>query len=1055
MLLEANEPVDDLVVALDGGWMVFLQAKARLDFGSSMSQVVDQWKRMVERRDFREGPYRLVAACEAASAGVLALGHALERRRAGETAGAMTSAEKRALKRLEILLNDLDVGQREELLNAAVIWKLALADRDGLSARLGQALLEPSVVGPGHGLAAWRLLRDHAHRLAADRRGANLTTLHSLLSAHPLAITSSEAGLASARLEHQRGALAAYRGRIQRAGEQLDLRSLGVRVPPIPIESVDGGVRVVGVDQEHRPGWQPGLNGGISWAVRRRTRALLLGLPGSGKSTTLAAMAAAYARQESWPVPYIVPLTRVSALLSGRHFRDALLDAALEREPAAEQQTLRGIAEDTLRIGNALLLLDGLDEVRGPRGNMIAGLAELLADLHPAVEVVVATRESAFADAMQLGLPELRMVSPTRPLHMAASIVDAAAHTQLGASTEWSSAIAHARVRERLARDAGLGETPLMIVLLALLAVGSDADEPPDNRAEMLRKIAHDVVERWETGVRLRHRLPRLGSLSGTDAVRAAQLSFMIVGDCIYAHGAPLADEVRSAVASMLQEQFGLSAIPADVVAAEAIDLWDEAGIFVHRGRPRVVMSRVRLFAELAAAMSAIESCQPGGWLASKLPEDDTRQVVLLSAGLDRRFADALCYATGTAWDDASRLTLAAEAIRDGIPASSTAVGDLVKAILLEPTDESRRRQELHFRRDPFGWTKLRWHREEARRAQGALLVELPVQPSIHADALTWLDRTMPGREDKFLLVCLRAIAIETWHREDDIVEEDVRELLDLVSTRGSESPQGTLFQRAILAVARCTLQPGDEQRAKLLADAARAFRPSPLSEELRAMVTAAGFPGHSRRIAYGLGIEYSQRERSEAYVDATRRILEMIVGLARPTRLARSDQRRLTQIICLIQASGFESAPEREAIAAVAEAREQLKVLLRVTAERGGLDLGVVAAQAAELLAELDSVAPGDEGPILMLGDGNAELPLGPWEAVTAPEEVAVRLADAVVSPFYWVAESAKRLLDEITEPSAALARDRLIAVLPGVNGRVQERLLATLNRLFYAEAL
>src|SRR5581483_8178896 len=110
---------------------------------------------------------------------------------------------------------------------SAVIWLADLEEGDGLSARLGQALLEPAVVVRDQGATAWVALRDGARNLARKRYGATLDDLMEQLSSSGATLTADGEGYASAQRQDRAQKIEAYRERVTRRGETLDLRGLG------------------------------------------------------------------------------------------------------------------------------------------------------------------------------------------------------------------------------------------------------------------------------------------------------------------------------------------------------------------------------------------------------------------------------------------------------------------------------------------------------------------------------------------------------------------------------------------------------------------------------------------------------------------------------------------------------------------------------------------------------------------------------------------------------------------------------------------------------------
>ena len=518
MWLEADAAVDDVVVKLTGGGSAYVQAKTQLDFGraaeSSMKAVAAQWVKLASETPLNPDHDRLVAAAARGSGPVRALRHALRRRRRA-IAGAFSGDEKHALERLTGLLGDLDETAQNTVLDCAVVWLADLKESDGLASRLGQALLEPSVVARDEGARAWATLRETARDLARRRYGATLTDLMGALSAAGFTLAAASEGYASAQRQDRRQKVEAYRDRVRRRGEALDLRGLGTALPPVKLDEVDAGIRVAPASAP-RPADPDDVSGALDllWALRRRGRALLVGLPGSGKSVALRAAAAGYAVRPSWPMPLVVSLDRLARLRKAMNFDDALLEAALQDEPDDERSQLRVAAIEALRDGAAAIFLDALDETRSQRYAIVASLGDKLTEVDPAVELLLTTRDVAYADAHTLGLPDLRVRPPEHPMDTAEAIMRAVA-----VERELDTAGRRSWVKDRvswvkaqLSSDPGLRETPLMVVLLTMLTTEHELADLPVGRGPVLARVLDDVVTRWETGFRLRGERPRLGS---------------------------------------------------------------------------------------------------------------------------------------------------------------------------------------------------------------------------------------------------------------------------------------------------------------------------------------------------------------------------------------------------------------------------------------------------------------------------------------------------------------------------------------------------------------
>lgn len=109
----------------------------------------------------------------------------------------------------------------------------------------------------------------------------------------------------------------------------------------------------------------------IEEALGKQPRVVVLGDPGSGKSTLLKYLALRLAAEEGAPLPILVPLNAYARLLSKE---DLNLQAYLPRYFAGQAQGVSNLAplfESAIQNGQAVILLDGLDEVQDGRSHLV------------------------------------------------------------------------------------------------------------------------------------------------------------------------------------------------------------------------------------------------------------------------------------------------------------------------------------------------------------------------------------------------------------------------------------------------------------------------------------------------------------------------------------------------------------------------------------------------------------------------------------------------------------------------------------------------------------
>src|SRR5262249_43906532 len=146
-------------------------------------------------------------------------------------------------------------------------------------------------------------------------------------------------------------------------------------------------------------------------------------------------------------------------------------------------------------------------------------------------EIVLSTRDSAYADAATLGFRALRVSAPKDVPALVRSLLTSVATC---AGVEESSRVEWIRLREDwvngiIARDASLGETPLMPLLLVLLAMDSTEGMPPSGRVQIMGNVVENVVRRWEVRQKRTDDV-RVDGLEGEAAIAALLQCFAVVG---------------------------------------------------------------------------------------------------------------------------------------------------------------------------------------------------------------------------------------------------------------------------------------------------------------------------------------------------------------------------------------------------------------------------------------------------------------------------------------------------------------------------------------------
>lgn len=108
--------------------------------------------------------------------------------------------------------------------------------------------------------------------------------------------------------------------------------------------------------------------------IKDQQALVILGDPGSGKSTSMKRLALGLAQRENAPLPILLPLNAYSKELD-KHpcsFEDYLSDYFDCKRTQLEKSKLQRLFTEALKQDRAVILMDGLDEVGSNRGEVVA-----------------------------------------------------------------------------------------------------------------------------------------------------------------------------------------------------------------------------------------------------------------------------------------------------------------------------------------------------------------------------------------------------------------------------------------------------------------------------------------------------------------------------------------------------------------------------------------------------------------------------------------------------------------------------------------------------------
>jgi hypothetical protein len=422
-----NWKVDDVGVELSqGGGRAIVQAKRSLTRGAAFADVVAQWQHAVRDEDLDPTRDRLGAATSTMAPWLRHLSSALRRRRQEGPPG-FPKPELAALTKFEGMLGELSAEQRDRLLGCAVLLEIRVEEEAEADAMLGTMLLDTAVVPLAQGPAAWSSLLNRAGRSARRGELLRVGSWAQALREVGCQLVADPSGVPVARAEARRLAVERDRERSIREGEWISLRGLGAAVPRLPVEAIDAGVSVGSAED-------PAHGGDLAWVQRPWGRVVVVGPPGAGKSVALHRLEADWCEAETGPLPLRIALKELAD--EPGPLGDALIRCGLREVPEEDRELLAEEIRERLASGRLALLLDGLDEAGEKVGEVMDALEGFLAEANPDLEIVITTRDVSAAQAQTLGLTELRMLAPARPLDAVEGVLAALAPRQCTSEEE-------------------------------------------------------------------------------------------------------------------------------------------------------------------------------------------------------------------------------------------------------------------------------------------------------------------------------------------------------------------------------------------------------------------------------------------------------------------------------------------------------------------------------------------------------------------------------------------------------------------------------------------
>ena len=604
--LEASESVDDIVVEMVDGSTWYLQCKRSAGIDGALRSALAQWC----QQDYRPGD-RL---------GLVAREFRGDLRRIQEVVDQLNDEHGAPLntgqlKTLATLKHELDVAgcaNTDEIVHDALFVQCATESPVDSQQQLACALLGQIVAADQTDLT-FRALRSWMQESAANRRWTDMADWLAVVNDAGVEVVAEISGAPVAAAEAKRQAVHVYREVISRRRDLLSLSTLAPGLGDVHVDDLlkDWQVRF---ESESIPV-------SLVRVARRNARFVLTGLPGMGKSEALRQLAAYFASDAEAPVPILLDLREsLPAVHSGEAITlDSLLRQAADAVTGIEPVVTKTALWDLVFSGNAVVIVDGLDEARSKRGYVASQLAGILKDMPPTTGFILSTRPSAVDASNQLRLPTVDLESPKSLDRSLPAIVRALLPESTVDSEAWVEERVR-RVRAASQRADDIWKVPLLATFATIRVANNES--VATNPVELLNNVIDDSITSWEN--------LKASHSDGLDAeMRSPMLTegFETIG-CLINTTAVTVASAEAAVEKQLEPWEFAKPLRA-LLAQQIVHFWDErVGVFVKNGEE--LIARSRQFAELADArrVACLPDTEKKAWIETALEDADLRQTV-------------------------------------------------------------------------------------------------------------------------------------------------------------------------------------------------------------------------------------------------------------------------------------------------------------------------------------------------------------------------------------------------------------------------------------------
>ena len=385
----------------------------------------------------------------------------------------------------------------------------------------------------------------------------------------------------------------------------------------------------------------------IEEALREKTRVIVLGDPGSGKSTMLKYLALRLAKDNDAPLPILLPLNAYAKALLQKEIN---LQAYLAEYFAARAEGVASLAplfKEAIERGKAVILLDGLDEVQSNRAALVQKVEAFTDEVVlRGNRVLVTSRIVGYRDASLSAknwslftlldfTPEaIETFAGKWCLAFEKGTLGDTPEARKGAKAEEQSLLEALKNNSGVAR---LASNPLLLTILALIK--RQGVELPKSRIKLYDRYLETLIEAWNRASALDKSAGR-ESLDYEATLEALGPLALRIREENPTAGLVSARQLQGWLAEYyMGEQWGMKPGPAREKAREFLEsVRKYSNLLVERGEGQYGFIHLTFEEALAAyglvSAGQVDRSKTFAYIQDHLTDPAWRETILLSVGV-------------------------------------------------------------------------------------------------------------------------------------------------------------------------------------------------------------------------------------------------------------------------------------------------------------------------------------------------------------------------------------------------------------------------------------